>query len=44
MSVVLFQQSTLASSILLTWVFQMCTHLSKEPLAKWRPSGLNATL
>ena len=30
--------------LLLTCVFQMCTHLSKEPLARCRPSGLNATL
>lgn len=27
-----------------TWVFQMCTHLSKEPLARYLPSGLKATL
>jgi len=27
-----------------TWTFQMWTHLSKEPLAMCRPSGLNATL
>lgn len=27
-----------------TCVFQIWTHLSKEPLARWRPSGLNATL
>lgn len=27
-----------------TCVFQMCTHLSKEPLARYLPSGLKATL
>ena len=28
----------------LTCTFQIWTHLSKEPLAKYLPSGLNATL
>lgn len=27
-----------------TWVDQIWTHLSNDPLAKYFPSGLNATL
>lgn len=44
MRLIKYKSTGLFKELRHTCVFQMCTHLSKEPLARYLPSGLKATL